>query len=442
MGAWANGANLSSEDVHSSSADEELNSDAFDASVSVDSNESFKEPLWRLNSSVRRRSGLLKTFIVLFCLGVWAVSLAVSLLQSDRMTRRVSSFLTAAADGPTMTPNTQRNANVRPNLLSHWHKAQDWHPLVGSNSECAMYQERYRPYTTGHWVSPSPPPHKGVTIALLLRMSHTAFQEPMRADRLLSYRALIAEAEVDAGIDVYFVPHVPANISIESFMTTVRSEFRDRTIPFSFETASAPYPDVDWQNVLHSNHIAVDYFLDLTQAQQYDGVWWAEEDVRLLGSWKTFFENVKRSLAVSRWQSWVAEEETRKPPNLILFMGQESNLLPPWVEGRARGCLAFSPPEHILKAWITIGYLTRKLHETFKELYRSGINCYTEEFIPTAARHANLSTISISMPVYKRADRPETTFDWGGRAAPDFYRDWRDLDICVPTPMLLHKWKV
>ncbi|GAA94404.1 hypothetical protein E5Q_01056 [Mixia osmundae IAM 14324] len=324
-----------------------------------------------------------------------------------------------------------------------YEKAQDWHTLVNAPTDCVTYLERNRPYITRDVRPSSPPPHRGATQAFMMRMSHSAFNEPMQQDRLMSYRALVAEAETVAGVDVFFVPHIPPDVNTTEFLNSVSSEFRSRVIPFSFETAIAPYPNIDWRNVMWSNHIAVNYFLDLEQSQQYDQVWWAEEDTRLLGTWQDFFAKVNSSLAVSRWQSWVPREDTLKPPNLMLFMGEDNDLLcGGWVSPRAEDCLGFVDASVMSKAWITLGFSTRQLHEAFKTLYQAGHSCYTEYFIPTAARYANLSTISLSMPIYKHAGSAGTTFDWAGVTAHEFYREWREnLDMCAPTPMLLHKWK-
>jgi hypothetical protein len=136
-----------------------------------------------------------------------------------------------------------------------WQVHETWELLrdadkLEERKTCLTYQERYATYANPLDKSIPLPPTHGTKTALLYRVNKDNLQESMSHEFRLALRALIAEVQDGAGIDVYLHVEVPTSRrERQRWSGRVPKEFAGRIITFSQEEVVDPYPVGTFDNL-------------------------------------------------------------------------------------------------------------------------------------------------------------------------------------------------
>lgn len=275
-------------------------------------------------------------------------------------------------------------------------------------------------------------------------------------DLVVANRALVSELQ-QIGIDVYFVVDQVKGMTREQWLSNVHAEFRDRVFDFSFADFLARFPDKTFSGrASYDNHVSISAFMDSDLGQQYDFVWWMEDDVRSTSSWATIMSYLNATIPPEQpepqyWELYDHRAagthlQGRYMPDLFLTADwwPEEKKEPLW-DPPGPYCATFARTEELAKALINLTGYSRALHKQMMAHYARGHSCYVEHFVPTVAKRSGLKIHHAQLPslrnpkLYPTAPSSTTWAHWFAEAASIYYDRWKsDSSICRPTA-LLHK---
>ncbi|KAK6352547.1 hypothetical protein TWF730_009371 [Orbilia blumenaviensis] len=306
------------------------------------------------------------------------------------------------------TPNTEHTilregSNV---VLTGAKNSTRWYSVSvpPARNECWSYTARFKPY-----VSPSPEVMDLIannnkptnTRAFIVRL---ASGHPWGKEFKLHARSVVLEAGL-ANYDVFFLIHNdgPASKRREWTNKYIPKELRNLTQIFStgdvkkFLNGTAPF-----KNIMEHNHLALQMFL--TNNKQYDFIYSIESDLRLIGRWDEFLNNVDKEYKSHR-ERQEADQDMPETPDLVSFAAlkrpSEGWM---WFDDK---CLRdFGGHEDTRTAIGPMWGWSRRLIEKMNEYNEKGVNCYYEYFAPTVAYKESLTTFYYQHPLYCPRNSP------------------------------------
>ncbi|KAK6498717.1 hypothetical protein TWF481_011292 [Arthrobotrys musiformis] len=269
----------------------------------------------------------------------------------------------------------------------------------GREDDCWDYASRFDPYIKPDSRvmerisnSGSHPDH---TRAFIVRLSTG---QPWGREFAIHARSVVLEAGL-AKYDVIFLLHSDKSPSeTRKWMKErVPREFHNITQSFStndikkFLNGTAPF-----KNIMENNHLAIQMFV--TKNKKYDFVYSIESDVRLIGRWDHFLQDVDEEYKSHR-ERQDPDQDMPETPDLVTFAALKRpsyNWM--WLDDK---CIAgFGGREGLRTCLGPMWGWSRRLIEKMNEYNAKGVNCYYEYFAPTVAYKENLTTFFYQHPLY------------------------------------------
>ncbi|KAK6341159.1 hypothetical protein TWF696_008245 [Orbilia brochopaga] len=282
-----------------------------------------------------------------------------------------------------------------------------WHS-VGRHPNrpaCWTYEDRY-----GAYRNPSPAMTAAISRnnevnkskrAMVFRLDSKVVWGP---EFILQTRALVLEAGYLAKYDVVILVHLDLNDDLrEKWIQRVPEEFHPLMQIFTTKDVRNWLPaKTRFKSVLEQNHLVIQMFM--ARNQKYEFVYSVEADLRLIGRWDVFLDDVDLEYAHHRALK-EADQEMPAVPDLLTF---ESPRRPrdqwPWLED---DCVAhFGGADNTRAALGVLWGWSRRMTDAMTKLTQRGINCYYEYFAPSVAYQQSLTTFFYQHPLYCPQTRP------------------------------------
>ncbi|KAK6339369.1 hypothetical protein TWF718_008789 [Orbilia javanica] len=277
-----------------------------------------------------------------------------------------------------------------------------WHSVgrPPGRKDCWSYTSRFKPYTSPSQevldlISNNNKPTNNRALIVRLAVGH-----PWKKEFNLHARSVVLEAGA-ANYDVIFLVHSDLKLAERRkwMKEHVPREFRNLTKTFSTKDVKnwlksiGPAP---FKNIMEHNHLALQMFV--TKNTQYDFIYSIESDVRLIGRWDEFLNDIDEEYKSHRERQG-SDQDMPETPDLVTFEAQKrpgENWL--WFDDK---CLEdFGGREDLRTSIGPMWGWSRRLIEKLNEYNANGVNCYYEYFAPTIAYKEALTTFFYQHPLY------------------------------------------
>ncbi|KAF3308190.1 hypothetical protein TWF173_001658 [Orbilia oligospora] len=277
-----------------------------------------------------------------------------------------------------------------------------WH-LLGrppSRSECWTYKDRFSAYEIlspeMSYIISNNNQNKNKKAIILRLGENQVWRSPF-----ISYvRSLVMEAGYLAGYDIIIYIHLDlANEKKATWLEKIPQEFKSLVQTFSTQDLREWIPGkAVFKNVYEQNHTPIQMFM--RKNRKYDFVYSIENDVRLIGRWDTFLNDVDTEYSFHRKRK---HEDQDMPviPDLVSFQTiRRPRVQWPWFQ-KEHACLKrFGGKANTRSSLGVVWGWSRRLIDSMTQYNEEGINCYFEYFAPSVAYQQNLTTFFYQHPLY------------------------------------------
>ncbi|KAF3924934.1 hypothetical protein ABW21_db0208657 [Orbilia brochopaga] len=333
--------------------------------------------------------------------------------------------------------------------------------------ECWTYDDRFHVYenlsplmTTT--ISDNNKINNSKRVVLLRLHSATAWSDQFG----LHARALVLEAGYVGKYDVVILVHSELDeAGRASWLERVPDELRPLVQFFSTQDLREWIPgSAPFKNVFEHNHIALQRFM--AQNVRYEFVYTIEYDVRLIGRWDTFLDDVDREYRFHRAHQEDGQQMPAAIPDLVSFQFvRRPKDQWQWFEDQCTNY--FGGKQNIRATLGMVWGMSRRMVEAMTRANQDGINCYYEYFAPSIAYKEGLTSFFYQHPLYCPHGAPVEleslevealgrndprkvqikdvpvgcTYHYDPDYSQSFWEEWHDDNKVCRPPALLHPIK-